>query len=154
MGQMANVYMSQVPRVGNRVKLIKKPRTHIRSEERKKGIVVGAVGVITEDSGTVDGLRYTIQFDKGARKGWFSADELEVMNANGRNGRNGPPPPPVPKPQAMGTESVNGSVPGSFNTAGSSSFRRNIRNESLAADTMMDDIVNHMATPLGPDSGE
>merc|ERR1712079_325177 len=56
MGQMANVYMSQVPRVGNRVKLIKKPRTHIRSEERKKGIVVGAVGVITEDSGTVDGL--------------------------------------------------------------------------------------------------
>jgi len=60
------------------------------------------------------------------------------------------PPPPPPPPAAAG----NRSAPGSFDAPQSGSFRRNIQNESLAVDAMLDDIVEHMATPLGPDEDE
>lgn len=55
-----------------------------------------------------------------------------------------PPLPPPASAVEMGVQ-PHGSAPHS------GSFRRNIQNESLAVDAMMDEIVGHMATPIGPD---
>jgi len=64
--------------------------------------------------------------------------------------KNPPPPPPVAMAPSASFEELNSAPQGPH----SSSFKRNIRNESLAVDSMMNDIVNHMATPNGPESNE